>query len=456
MIFTNKELLRQDIKQIFGLMVPIWLTLLVAATMHSISIILAGHVSTSDVAGVSVGANIWIPLYTGISGIIQASSTIFANLIGAKRKQDLPSALRHSLYLGIIGGVLLVILANTVIFHIDKVLTLEPKVHRLAKDYVFALSFGAIPLYIAVSLRQFVEAMNSARTVTLVILTALPVDFLVSYTLVFGKFGIPAMGGVGAGYGAATSATVMAGLLIYIVTKMDKFANFNLWQHIVFDFKRIKEQLHIGIPMGLGILFEVGMFNMLSLMIVKFGSVVVAANQAALTATTFFFMMLLAMSMSLNIVVGYKVGAKDYAAAQRLGNTGLVMTMLMSMLTIVLVYFCRDLLAMLFNSDRQIQSIIVMYLTYVMFYQLADSILTAGQGILRAYRDVKAAFCIVVFVFWGLCLPAGYIADHYFGRGITSYWDGLVCGMILGAGIMLARLSYLRRKYRTIAVVNLQ
>ena len=74
----------QDIKKILSFAIPIWMTLLVVATMQSISVILSGRASNIDIAAVSIGVNLWIPLYTGLNGIIAASSTIFANLIGAK------------------------------------------------------------------------------------------------------------------------------------------------------------------------------------------------------------------------------------------------------------------------------------------------------------------------------------------------------------------------------------
>lgn len=443
-----------DIKKILGFMVPIWMTLLVVATMQSISVILAGRVGNIDIAAVSLGVNLWIPLFAALNGIVCASSTIFANLIGAKRYQDLPSVLRHSLYLGVFAGVILIVVANFAVAHIDKVLTLDPTVHDLAKKYIFALSFGAIPMFIATALRQFVEALNSARTVTLVILTALPVDFAISYVLVFGKLGIPAMGGVGAGYGASASSLVMALLLIFLVTKMDKFSKFDIWQAIKWDIQKFKEQLRIGVPIGTAILCEAGMFNMLSFLIVKFGILVVAANQAALTATTFFFMMLLAMSMSMNIVVGYEVGAKNYQAAQRIGRTGLGLCISMSLCTIAFVGLFRHHLAAVFNSDPNTQKLITMYLQYVMFYQLPDAILTTGQGILRAYRDVKAAFYIVITTCWGICIPAGYIADIYLGRGITSYWEGLVFGLFIGAAMILVRIYWLQARYRKLSLVE--
>ena len=438
----------QDIKKILSFAIPIWMTLLVVATMQSISVILSGRASNIDIAAVSIGVNLWIPLYTGLNGIIAASSTIFANLIGAKRHQDLPSALRHSLYLGICAGIALIIIANLAVHYINRILVIDPHVHYLAKQYIFALSFGAIPIFIATALRQFVEALNNARTVTLVILTALPVDFIISYSLVFGKFGMPKLGGVGAGYGASISSLLMAILLIYLVTKMDKFAHFNIWQHIKWDITKFKEQLRIGIPIGTAILCEAGMFNMLSFLIVKFGILVVAANQAALTATTFFYMLLLAMSMSMNIVVGYAVGAKDYKAAERLGKTGLVLCLAFSALTICFVAIGKEALAKIFNNDPETQKLIAVYLEYVMFYQLADSVLTTGQGILRAYRDVKAAFYIVIFSCWGVCIPAGYIADIYFHRGVTSYWEGLVFGLFVGAILIFARVYILQARYR--------
>lgn len=439
-----------DVKQILNLMLPILVTMLTVAAMQSIDIIMSGHASNADVAGVSVAGNVWFPIYVGLNGIILASSTIFANMVGAGKKNSIRGVLHHSLVLSVIIGIILIAVVNTAVRYIPLFLTIEPQVFEIAKGYIFALSWSVIPLCMVSSLRQFIEALNQARVVTVVMLLALPINVVVNYIMIFGKFGFPRLGGIGAGYATSATYVFVFLMLAYICITQPPFNEHKIKEGFQLEFKRFREQLRLGIPIGIAIFFEAAMFNALGMLITKFGTDTIAANQAATSISTMTYMLALSLSLSLNIVVGYKIGAKEYRLAETLSLTGMKIAVVITAISMVLLWAFNAQIAALYSPDPAVQALIKNFLALVILYQIADGIAVAAQGIMRAYRDVKTCFTIVMVTYWVICLPLGRVFDVYFNRGITSYWQGMVVGIFIGAIISFLRIRYLHKKYNAL------
>lgn len=437
-----------DVKQILNLMLPIFVTMLTVAAMQSIDIIMSGHASNADVAGVSVAGNIWFPAYVGLNGIILASATLFANMLGAGKKAEMRGVLHHSIILSVIIGIALIIIINVAINYIHLFLPIEPHVLEIAKGYIFALSWSVIPLCIVSSLRQFIEALNQARVVTVVMLLALPINVAINYIMIFGKLGFPRLGGIGAGYATTVTYLFVFAMLAYICITQPPFNEHKIKEGFKIEFKRFREQLRLGIPIGIAIFFEAAMFNALGMLITKFGTNIIAANQAATSISTMTYMLALSLSLSLNIVVGYKIGAKDYAMARQLSLTGLKITVLVTSCAMALLWLFKAQVIALYSPDPAVQKLIQDFLVLVIIYQVADGVAVASQGIMRAYHDVRTCFAIVMFTYWGICLPLGMLFDVYFNRGITSYWQGMVVGIFIGSIISWSRIRYLHKKYQ--------
>lgn len=432
-------------KRILQFMLPILLTMLTVAGMNAIDIIMSGHASTADLAGVSVGNSIWFPIYTGFNGVIIALTTIIAHLLGQNKPQEVSTALKHGLYLAILTGATIIFFINLIISNINYFITIEPYVQEVAVGYIRAISWGVIPLCVCNTLRQFIEALNFARIISLVYLSALPLNALINYGLIFGNWGLPKLGGIGAGYATSITYTIICLILLIIITQQQPFASYRIFQSIRLDYRIFFEQLRLGLPIGFSIFLEMSIFSLTALIISKFGTVTIAANQAAFSAVTIIYMFLLSLSIALNIIISYELGANNPAAAKQFSHYGLKFSLFLSLAVIVLLFFTRAQVAALYSNDPTVQILIQDFLVYVLFYQLADAILTPSQGILRAYKDVNMAFYIALISYWLVCFPIGYILDNYYNFGAVAYWNGFVCGMSVGALISLYRINYLQK-----------
>lgn len=432
-------------KRILQFMLPILLTMLTVAGMNAIDIIMSGHASTADLAGVSVGNSIWFPIYTGFNGVIIALTTIIAHLLGQNNSQAVSHALKHGLYLAIFTGCAIILVINLIISNINAFIQIEPYVQEVALGYIRAISWGVIPLCICNTLRQFIEALNFARIISVIYLSALPLNALINYGLIFGNWGLPKLGGIGAGYATALTYSLICLVLIVIVTKQQPFRDYRPFQSIKLNCQMFLEQLKLGLPIGFSIFLEMSIFSLTALIISKFGTITIAANQAAFSAVTIIYMFLLSLSIALNIVISYELGANNPQNAKQFASYGLKFSLLLSVGVIIILFFTRPQVAALYSSDPLAQSLIEKFLVYVLFYQFADAILTPSQGILRAYKDVNMAFYISLVAYWLVCFPVGYILDNYYNFGAIAYWNGFVCGMSVGAILSLARIRYLQK-----------
>ncbi len=438
---------RSKLRDILSVMLPIFVTQLAVMGMSFFDTVMSGQAGAADLAGVAIGSNIWMPIFTSLNGILIALMPIVAQHVGAGRRQEISHAVMQGIYLAFIIGAIVII---AVWFFIDDALVimkLEPNVQRIAAEYLKALTLGIIPIFICSILRGFVDTLGYTSTTMRIFLLTLPLNVIFNYIMIFGKFGFPRLGGVGAGYATSLSYWLVCLFFLFVINRIDKLRSyhaFSSWRQV--SVKLLKEHLHIGIPIGISIFFETSIFGVVALFMAKFGTIAIAAHQAAINFTSLLYMLPLSFSLAMTILVGIKVGAKEYDEAAAYGRIGIMTNLTLALFFVLLLAFGREYVAMLYSQDQEIIKLAGEFLFYAAFFQLLDGTATPIQGILRGYKDVKAAFYASLFAYWGICLPLGYILDVYLGHGPYSYWQSLITGIFFSAAFLLIRLRSMQRK----------
>ena len=183
--------------------------------------------------------------------------------------------------------------------------------------------------------------------------------------------------------------------------------------------------------------------------IAKFGTIIIAAHQAALGFTSLLYMLPLSFSMALTILVGVEVGAKRMEEARKYSHLGVAVNMMLAIVLATLVFTNREFIARLYTTDQVIIKKVVEFLFYAIFFQLFDATAAPIQGILRGYKDVKATFYSGFFAYWVVCLPLGCYLDFVIGNGPASYWQSLDIGLFFSAVFLTIRMLWLQRKLKT-------
>ncbi|TKC19567.1 MATE family efflux transporter [Robertmurraya kyonggiensis] len=440
---------KQKIKQLLYVLLPILVTQFGMFSMNFFDTMMSGKYSPNDLAGVAIGSSIWVAIFTGLSGILMAVIPIVAQLIGAKKKNEVAFHVIQAVYLSILMAVIIILAGVFFLDPLLNVMSLVPIVEEIAHDYLYALGFGVIPLFLYNVLRSFIDALGKTRVSMFITISALPINVIFNYILIYGKFGFPSFGGVGAGYATAITYWIILGIAAFIILKQEPFASYDLFSKIYrFSFSKWKEIMVIGVPIGLAIFFETSIFSAVTLLMSVFDTITIASYQAAINFASFMYMIPLSISMALTILVGFEVGANRLKDAKEYSWIGVAMGVFMAFVCGVILLLFRHEIAGLYTTDNRVLELTAHFLLYAIFFQLSDAIQAPIQGALRGYKDVNVTFVMCLVSYWIIGLPLGYYLATYTDWGPYGYWIGLISGLAVGATSLASRLVSVQKRQK--------
>ena len=437
------------LRRLLDVMIPILITQTAIMAMNFCDSAMSGHAGAVHLAGTAIGGNLWMPVMASLNGILLGSMPIIAHLLGRGERQNIGRVVRHTMLLATAFSLLLLVVGVLFLDRLLGTFGLEPQVHYIAKMYIAAIGGGVLPFFLSMALRALVDTSGYTGITMKIYLLALPVNAFLNYCLIFGKFGAPALGGIGAGLATGITYWLEFFIFVWVVHKLPAFAPLRIFtDKFKFDMAQLRENLSLGVPMGMAIFMEASIFGVIAIFIAKFGTVIIAAHQAAMSFTSLLYMVPLSFSMSLTIVVGVEAGARRFGEALRYSLLGIACNITVAVLLTVFVLFDREFIAGLYTSEPVIIRQTIGFLFYAMFFQVMDATAAPIQGILRGYKDVKATFWAGLAAYWLICLPLGCYFDYYMHFGPSSYWLSLDIGLLCAVLFLGGRFWYLQRKIK--------
>lgn len=437
------------LRRLLDVMIPILITQTAIMAMNFCDSAMSGHAGAVHLAGTAIGGNLWMPVMASLNGILLGSMPIIAHLLGRGERQNIGRVVRHTMLLATTFSLMLLVVGVLFLDRLLGTFGLEPQVHYIAKMYIAAIGVGVLPFFLSTALRALVDTSGYTGITMKIYLLALPVNAFLNYCLIFGKFGAPALGGIGAGLATGITYWLEFFIFVWVVHKLPAFAPLRIFtDKFKFDMAQLRENLSLGVPMGMAIFMEASIFGVIAIFIAKFGTVIIAAHQAAMSFTSLLYMVPLSFSMSLTIVVGVEAGARRFGEALRYSLLGIACNITVAVLLTVFVLFDREFIAGLYTSEPVIIRQTIGFLFYAMFFQVMDATAAPIQGILRGYKDVKATFWAGLAAYWLICLPLGCYFDYYMHFGPSSYWLSLDIGLLCAVLFLGGRFWYLQRKIK--------
>lgn len=431
------------------MIVPILVTQVAIYLISFFDILMSSRYGTADLAGVSIGASIWMPVYTGLSGILLAITPIVAQLVGAKKAMDAKKAVQQGLYVSLLLAAIILLLLSVGIDWMLGNMQLEASVHQIAKAYIYAMCAGIVPLLLFFVLRCFIDALGKTRVTMIITLITTPINIFLNYIFIFGKFGAPELGGIGAGVATAITYWLIFFITVWIVVKrvpFDHFRIFNDWPKL--EWPRWKEILLIGVPIGLSLFAETSIFSAVTMMMSSFSTEIIAAHQIALNFTSLLYMLPLSISMGVTILVGFELGAGRAHGAKIYSYLCVGTAVMFSFISALILFMYREPIAGLYSTDVVVLEYAVQFLVFAAIFQLSDAIQAPVQGALRGYKDVTITFIMAIISYWVIGLPVGHLLATHTDFGPFGYWIGLVAGLSAGAITLSIRLWRVQRKYK--------
>lgn len=431
--------IREHLRTNIHLAVPVMMSQLGQVMVGVADNVMVGRVGYIPLAGASLGNAIFYFFMTFGLGVSFAITPLVGFADGEGNKSMAGKVLKHGL---IINTLLSLVLFGIIMLMVDYLgyFGQEQQVVDQAIPYLTVIGFSMIPFLIFQTFRQFSEGLSNTRVPMMVSVSANILNIVLNYILIYGKFGAPAMGLLGAGIATLISRIVMAIVMaIYILNNkkfrpyLDEFG----WKG--FDFRLVKDLLRIGVPAGFQFVFEVGAFGLAAIMMGWISASTQAAHQIAINMASISYMSVSGLGAAAAIRVGNQLGKRDYRTMKRAALTLIAMGVtFMSVFAIIFIVFNNEL-PLLYNDNTEVVQIAAALLIIAALFQLSDGVQVIALGALRGMKDVKIPTMITFIAYWLVALPIGYILAFKFNYGANGLWVGLFLGLTIAGVLVLFR-----------------
>lgn len=437
--------LQQRMRLFISIFLPILIYQLANFSASFVDTTMTGQYDTLHLAGVSMATSLWIPFLDLLIGIVLALVPIIGHHLGQGKKEKIASDFYQFIYLSLGLSLILFALvfvgAPLVLVHLG----LEPLVEEVAKHYLWYLALGIIPLLLFSTIRSLFDALGLTKLSMYLMLLLLPLNGSFNYALIYGAFGFPEMGGAGAGLGTSLAYWGLLLISLLVAVKHPKVRAYELWKIRPLDKKGLIEGIRLGLPIGGTFFAEVIIFSVVGLVMAKFSSLIIASHQAAMNFSNLMYAFPMSISTSMSIIVSYEIGANRPDDVKKFCKLGRLTALGIAGFTFLFLYILRDRVAALYGSDTEFIRMTSVFLTYSLFFQLADTFAAPLQGILRGYKDTQVPFYLGLIAYWGVSLPLGLFLDHFTSLGPYGYWIGLIASLVTSGILFQWRLNRLAK-----------
>lgn len=437
--------LQQRMRLFISIFLPILIYQLANFSASFVDTTMTGQYDTLHLAGVSMATSLWIPFFDLLIGIVSALVPIIGHHLGQGKKEKIASDFYQFIYLSLGLSLILFALvfvgAPLVLAHLG----LEPLVEEVAKNYLWYLALGIIPLLLFSTIRSLFDALGLTKLSMYLMLLLLPLNGSFNYALIYGAFGFPEMGGAGAGLGTSLAYWVLLLISLLVAVKHPKIRSYELWKVRPLDKKGLIEGIRLGLPISGTFFAEVVIFSVVGLVMAKFSSLIIASHQAAMNFSNLMYAFPMSISTSMSIIVSYEIGANRHDDVKKFCKLGRLTALGIAGFTFLFLYILRDRVAALYGSDTEFIRMTSVFLTYSLFFQLADTFAAPLQGILRGYKDTQVPFYLGLIAYWSVSLPLGLFLDHFTSLGPYGYWIGLIASLVTSGILFQWRLNRLAK-----------
>ena len=379
--------------------------------------VIAGRYSDTALAALSVGSAIYISVYVGLMGIVQALLPIWAEMLGASRHAAIGKSLRQSLYL---SGFIALAGTTALLFPTALLRWAQVPDSMLGEvqNYLAVLAFAFVPALLFRLYSTFNQSLGRPLLVTWLQLGALGIKIPLSIWLVAGGAGVEPMGAVGCAWATLVVNYVLLALSIVMLRTQAMYRPFCVWQRMERpDWPVIANFARLGIPGGLAYLVEITSFTLMALFIARLGTVASASHQVAASMAAVLYMMPLSIAIACSARTSFWLGSGRPDLAKSVVLLGFKLSAYTSLALAAMLFIGKGNLAALFSTSPAIIALASTLLGWVALYHLADSMQAVCVFLLRCYRITIAPLLVYGVLLWGVGLYGGYVLTY---KGLTG------------------------------------
>ncbi|WP_431222552.1 MATE family efflux transporter [Serratia sp. L9] len=441
-----------EARSLLALAIPVIIAQISQTAMGVVDTIMAGAYSATDMAAVAVGTSIWLPVILFGHGLLLALTPVIAQLNGAGRRDRIAHQVRQGFWLASGVSVLIIALIYNSRLVLDMMHNIDPVLADKAVGFLHAIMWGAPGYLFFQVVRNQCEGLSKTKPGMVIGFIGLLINIPINYILIFGKFGMPELGGIGCGVATASVYWMMFLMMRWYAKRAPSQRDIKLEEgaHRGPDWQALKRLIAIGMPVALALFFEVTLFAVVALLVSPLGIVAVAGHQIALNFSSLMFVLPLSLGVGATIRVGHSLGEGSVEGARVAAYAAIAVGIVMASCSALFTATFRESIALLYNDNPAVVSMASHLMLLAAIYQISDSVQVTGSGILRGYKDTRAIFYITFVAYWVLGLPSGYLlalTDYIVpAMGPSGFWIGFIIGLTFAAIMMVLRMRWLQRQ----------
>jgi len=445
----------KEFKYNWQLAAPVMLGMLGHTFVSFVDNIMVGQLGTAELAAVSLGNSfMFIAMSLGI-GFSTAITPLVAEADAEENFTNGKSSFKHGLFLCTVLGILLFLM----VFFAKPLMYLmkQPvEVVELAIPYLDLVAFSLIPLIVFQAFKQFSDGLSMTKYPMYATVLANIINVILNYILIFGKFGFPELGIVGAAYGTLISRFIMVWYIWFLLKGKEKSKAFvtNI-KFFVLNKLMLKKIINLGAPSAMQMFFEVAIFTAAIWLSGLLGKNPQAANQIALNLSSMTFMIAMGLSVASMIRVGNQKGLQKYFELRRIAFSLFLMGTIFAVGFAIIFFAFHNQLPKLYvdfddvknlSDNTEVIKIASKLLIAAAIFQISDSIQVVVLGALRGLQDVKIPTIITFISYWLVGFPISWFFGKEEVYGSFGIWLGLLAGLTTAAILLYIRFNYLTKK----------
>jgi len=436
---------------------PVMLGMLGHTFVSFVDNIMVGQLGTAELAAVSLGNSfMFVAMSIGI-GFSTAITPLIAEADSLNNFSKVKSTFKHGLFLCTVIGISMFLLLyfSKSILH-SNFLDQPKEVVALAIPYLDLVAFSLIPLIIFQAFKQFSDGLSMTKYPMYATIIANIVNIILNYIFIFGKFGLPAYGIIGAAYGTLISRFIMVIYLWFLLANKERSKRFvtNI-KILVLESTMLKKITSLGAPSAMQMFFEIVIFTAAIWLSGLLGKNPQAANQIALNLSSMTFMVAMGLGVAAMIRVGNQKGLLKFKELRRIALSIFLFAVILAVAFAILFLIFRFQLPKIYvdlsdvsnlNDSIEVVNIAAKLLLIAAIFQISDSIQVVVLGALRGLQDVNIPTLITFVSYWIIGFPVSYFLGKENILGSVGIWIGLLAGLSSASILLYLRFNYLTLK----------
>ena len=430
---------RDEVRTTAVLAAPLAAAHIASGLIGFVDSVIAGRHGTGTLAGVSVGtALFWLPMMVPM-GTLMALPPLVSRLDGAGRRAEVGAHFRQALWLAAMLGVLMFAFLS-VAPHALEPMGIAAEIRPHAADFLSGIRWGIPAFTLYLCMRYLSDGLHWTLPGMVLGFGGLLLLAPVGYVLTFGKLGFPELGAQGLGAASALMMWAQALSFAIYLRRSPRFAGLRLFARFEPPRRQpIADLLRTGLPIGVTVAMEGGLFIATALLIGRLGEVPAAAHQIAINVASLCFMIPFGLAEATTVRVGHALGRADRAGLRRAAFAGYTLLLVSQSLSASAMLFGNHVIVALYTHDAAVAALAATLLLYAAAFQFPDGIQVLSAGALRGIKDTRVPMLLAAFAYWGIGMPVGAGLGLGLGWGPTGMWIGLIAGLLVAAVLMATR-----------------